>query len=53
MLLVERHSFAPMEHLEPLIAEEQILALREAVTQIPAPPNVVDYAVRLVRATRP
>ncbi len=53
VLLVERHSYAPMENLAPLIAEEQILALREAVTQIPAPPNVVDYAVRLVRATRP
>ena len=53
VLLVEKHSYTPMEHLEPLISEEQILALREAVTQIPAPPNVVDYAVRLVRATRP
>ncbi len=53
VLLVEKHSFTPMEHLTPLITEEQILALREAVTQIPAPPNVVDYAVRLVRATRP
>ena len=53
VLLVEKHSFTPMEHLEPLISEEQILALREAVTEIPAPPNVVDYAVRLVRATRP
>ncbi|HEX4141313.1 MAG TPA: MoxR family ATPase [Candidatus Methylacidiphilales bacterium] len=53
VLLVEKHSYTPMENLAPLIAEEQILALREAVTQIPAPPNVVDYAVRLVRATRP
>jgi MoxR-like ATPase len=53
VLLVEKHSYTPMEHLEPLISEEQILALREAVTEIPAPPNVVDYAVRLVRATRP
>ncbi len=51
--LVERHSFAPTENLTALIGEEQILALREAVTAIPAPPNVVDYAVRLVRATRP
>jgi MoxR-like ATPase len=53
VLLVEKHSYTPMENLEPLISEEQILALREAVTEIPAPPNVVDYAVRLVRATRP
>jgi MoxR-like ATPase len=53
VLLVERHSFTPTDNIAPLIAQEQILALREAVTQIPAPPNVVDYAVRLVRATRP
>ena len=25
----------------------------EAVSQLPAPPNVIDYAARLVRATRP
>jgi len=53
VLLVERHSFTPTDNLTSLISEEQIIALREAVTQIPAPPNVVDYAVRLVRATRP
>jgi len=53
VLLVERHSYNPTDHLVPLITQEEILALREAVTQIPAAPNVVDYAVRLVRATRP
>jgi MoxR-like ATPase len=53
ILLVERHSFTPTDHLTPLISQEKILALRDAVTHIPAPPNVVDYAVRLVRATRP
>jgi MoxR-like ATPase len=53
VLLVERHSFTPTDNLAPLISQEQILALREAVMQIPAPPNVVDYAVRLVRSTRP
>jgi len=51
--IVEQHSFAPTESLEPLLGREEILALREAVRPIPAPPNVVDYAVRLVRATRP
>jgi MoxR-like ATPase len=51
--VVEQHSFTPTEHLEPLLTREEILALREAVALIPAPPNVVDYAVRLVRATRP
>jgi MoxR-like ATPase len=53
VLLVERHSFAPTENLQPIISAENIIALREAVAVIPAPPNVIDYAVRLVRATRP
>jgi MoxR-like ATPase len=51
--IVEQHSFAPTESLEPLLGRDEILALREAVRPIPAPPNVVDYAVKLVRATRP
>ena len=53
VLLVERHSFAPVEQLSPLIGAEHITAWREAVAGIPAPPNVIDYAVRLVRGTRP
>jgi MoxR-like ATPase len=51
--LVDAHSFAPTKNLTPLISKDQILAIRQAVAQIPAPPNVVNYAVRLVRATRP
>jgi MoxR-like ATPase len=53
VLLVERHSFAPTDKLQALITPEHVLTLREAVAVIPAPPNVVDFAVRLVRATRP
>ncbi len=53
LLLVERHSFTPTDNLQPLVSQEQILAFREAVAKIPAPPNVIDFAVRLVRATRP
>jgi len=30
-----------------------VMRFRNAIAQIPAPPNVVDFAVRLVRATRP
>jgi MoxR-like ATPase len=51
--LVEKHSFTPTENLHPIIDLDQILALRNAVMQIPAAPNVVEYAVKLVRATRP
>jgi MoxR-like ATPase len=51
--VVTQHSFAPTEHLTPIVSRERILALREAIAHVPAAPNVVDYAVRLARATRP
>jgi MoxR-like ATPase len=51
--IVEQHSFNPTENLHPLLSREEILAYREAIRRIPAAPNVVDYAVRLVRASRP
>jgi MoxR-like ATPase len=51
--IVEQHSFTPLEGLEPLWTRDELLALREAVARVPAAPAVVDYAVRLVRATRP
>jgi MoxR-like ATPase len=51
--IVEQHSFNPVEPLEPLLSAAEVLAYREAIRRVPAPPNVIDYAVRLVRATRP
>ena len=51
--VVTQHSFAPTEHLQPLLGRDEIVALREAIARVPAAPNVVDYAVRLVRASRP
>ena len=51
--VVEQHSFAPLEGLQPVLRREEVLSFRQAVAQIPAPPNVIQYAVRLVRATRP
>ena len=51
--LVEQHSFSPVEHLKPLLGAAEIEELRGAVALIPAARNVVDYAVRLARATRP
>jgi MoxR-like ATPase len=51
--VVAGHSYAPTENLEPLLGPEDILDLRDAVAKIPAPPNVVDFAVRLARSTRP
>lgn len=51
--IVEQHSFTPTERLQALFSPIEIRTLRETVAQIPAAPNVVRYAVRLVRATRP
>jgi len=52
-LVVQQHSFAPLEKLQPVVTRQEILRFRQVVAQIPAAPNVIDYAVRLVRATRP
>jgi MoxR-like ATPase len=52
-LIVEQHSFAPLEKLAPVMSRDEVLRFRHAIAQIPAAPNVIDYAVRLVRATRP
>src|SRR5580765_474348 len=51
--VVEQHSFTPLEKLQPVVSREEIMRFRNAIAQIPVAPNVVDYAVRLVRATRP
>jgi MoxR-like ATPase len=51
--IINQHSFTPLDRLEPVLAREEILAFREGVAIVPAAPNVVDYAARLVRGTRP
>src|SRR5882762_9475166 len=52
-IVVEQHSYAPLDRLQPVVTREEVLRFRNAVAQVPAAPNVIDYAVRLVRATRP
>jgi MoxR-like ATPase len=51
--VVTEHSFTPLERLTCVLTRDQILRFRDAVSHVPAAPNVVDYAVRLVRVTRP
>ena len=41
------------EEPQPVLAAEDILTLQSLVRQVPAPENVVAYAVALVTATRP
>jgi MoxR-like ATPase len=51
--VVEQHSFTPLEKLRPVLTRNELLQFRNAISQVPAAPNVIDYSVRLVRATRP
>jgi MoxR-like ATPase len=51
--VVEQHSYAPLDRLQPVVTRDEILRFRNAIAQVPAAPNVIDYAVRLIRATRP
>jgi MoxR-like ATPase len=51
--VVEQHSYAPLDRIQPVLSRDEVLQFRSAIAQIPAAPNVIDYAVRLVRATRP
>jgi MoxR-like ATPase len=52
-VVVSQHSFEPLRELQPILTGAEVLQFREAIAPIPAAPNVVDYAVRLARATRP
>ncbi len=39
--------------LEPVISKDEILEIQRIVRTVPPPEHVVDYAVKLVRSTRP
>jgi MoxR-like ATPase len=51
--IVEQHSFAPLDKIKPVLTCDELLRFRDAIAKVPASSNVIDYAVRLVRATRP
>ena len=51
--IVAGHSFTPLDGLKPQLAWHEVMAYRDAISHIPAAANVIDYATRLVRATRP
>src|SRR3974390_243960 len=52
-LVVKQHSFSPLDKIQPVLTRQDVLQFRAALSQMPAAPNVIDYAVRLVRASRP
>jgi MoxR-like ATPase len=51
--VVAQHSYTPLDDLHPVLTRTEVLQFRDAIARVPAAPNVIDYAVRLVRATRP
>ncbi|MDX1396507.1 MAG: MoxR family ATPase [Gemmatimonadota bacterium] len=46
-------SSEPTASLEPVVSADELLDYQALVRRIPAPPSVIEYAVRLARATRP
>jgi len=46
-------SSGPMASLDSVVSADELLSFQELVRRIPAPPSVVEYAVRLARSTRP
>ncbi|MEK9985256.1 MAG: AAA family ATPase, partial [Opitutae bacterium] len=50
MEMVAATTSPPKDSLEPVLADEEIISLQDAVRQIPVSDHVVSYAVRLVAA---
>ncbi len=44
---------AELPQVQPVLGGAELLGLQKLVRRVPAPPSLVNYAVRLARATRP
>lgn len=51
--VVKRTTTEKKTTLQPILTSEMIVAFQELVRKIPAADNVIEYAVKLVRKTRP
>jgi MoxR-like ATPase len=51
--IVRATTTAPPEEIRPVVSREEILAFQRLVRRVPVADPVVDYAVRLVRRSRP
>jgi MoxR-like ATPase len=52
-LIVKQTSLRNKAKLNPVINKEKIIAIQEAINDIPVNDHVIDFAVKLARATRP
>ncbi|QOJ15932.1 MAG: AAA family ATPase [Planctomycetia bacterium] len=51
--IAERTTGAAKPQIQPVLGHDEILALQDVVRRVPAAPQVVHYALELVRLTRP
>ncbi len=51
--IVKRTTSGTKEIINPVITAEEIIAMQQAILEIPVSDHVFEYAIRLVRATRP
>lgn len=51
--IVQTTTSSLIQKVEKILDADEIIGLQDLVRRIPVAPNVVNYAVRLVRATRP
>jgi MoxR-like ATPase len=51
--IVKQTSIRNNAKLSPIINKEKIIAIQNAINDIPVNDHVIDFAVKLVRATRP
>ncbi|MBO7101369.1 MAG: MoxR family ATPase [Bacteroidales bacterium] len=51
--IVKQTTVAPTETVNQVLSADDILNFQQAISRMPVPDNVVEYAVRIVSATRP
>ena len=53
MEIVRRTTSGKDEEIKPILNGEKIVEMQKTIQKIPVPENVIDFAVNLVRSTRP
>ena len=51
--IVQKTTVSQNENIEPVLSAKEITEIQQAIQHIPISEHVLDYAVKLVRATRP
>jgi MoxR-like ATPase len=51
--IAEQTTRGDLQGLEKVLSPEEIVSLQQLVRRVPAAPHIIEYAVRLVRMTRP